>query len=392
MILIRPRLKNSSYPICVGCSLKDLGKGIQKFIFHLNRTPNKALLVTHPSIKNLYGSLIMKSLTHSKIKSSFAFFPEGEEYKNLKTVQLLYKKCIEEKLEVRSSFASIHFLKTVQLLYKKCIEAKLDRTSCIVALGGGVIGDTAGFVAATYLRGIPLIHVPTTLLAMVDSSIGGKVGVDLAEAKNSIGAFYQPALVWSDLETLKTLPKAELKNGMAEVIKYGVIKDPKLFEQLEKRISKNGQLTFNFSSIVARCAKIKADVISQDEKETKGLREILNFGHTLGHAIETETGYSAYKHGEAISIGMCAAGFIAEKFRMWSASENLRLSRILKSAGLPIRLKKTLPLKNLLTLLFRDKKVLSEDLRFVLPTQIGKVVVKKIPSALALQGIQSIEP
>src|SRR3989338_5108685 len=322
MILIRPRLKNSSYPICVGCSLKDLGKGIQKFIFHLNRTPNKALLVTHPSIKNLYGSLIMKSLTHSKIKSSFAFFPEGEEYKNLKTVQLLYKKCIE---------------------------AKLDRTSWIVALGGGVIGDTAGFVAATYLRGIPLIHVPTTLLAMVDSSIGGKVGVDLAEAKNSIGAFYQPALVWSDLETLKTLPKAELKNGMA-------------------------------------------DVISQDEKETKGLREILNFGHTLGHAIETETGYSAYKHGEAISIGMCAAGFIAEKFRMWSASENLRLSRILKSAGLPIRLKKTLPLKNLLTLLFRDKKVLSEDLRFVLPTQIGKVVVKKIPSALALQGIQSIEP
>ncbi|MBI2119117.1 MAG: 3-dehydroquinate synthase [Elusimicrobia bacterium] len=365
MILIRTRLKNNSYPICVGCSLKDLGKGIQKFIFHLNQTPNKALIVTHPSIKNLYGSLIMKSLTHSRIKSSFAFFPEGEEHKNLKTVQFLYKKCIE---------------------------AKLDRTSCIVALGGGVIGDTAGFVAATYLRGITLIHVPTTLLAMVDSSIGGKVGVDLAEAKNSIGAFYQPALVWSDLKTLKTLPRNELINGMAEVIKYGIIKDPKLFEQLEKRISKNGQLTFDFSSIVELSAKIKADVISQDEKETKGLREILNFGHTLGHAIETETGYSAYRHGEAISIGMCAAGFIAEKLRMWSASENLRLTRILKSAGLPIRLKKTLPLKNLLTLLFRDKKVLSEDLRFVLPMRIGKVTVKKIPSSLALQGIQSIQP
>lgn len=364
MILIHTRLKNSSYPICVGCSLKDLGAGIQKFISQLKTTPNKALIITHPSIKNLYGSMLIKSLNHSKIKNSFALFPEGEQHKNLNTVQLLYKKCIEEKL---------------------------DRGSCIIALGGGVVGDTAGFVAATYLRGIPLIHVPTTLLAMVDSSIGGKVGVDLPEAKNSIGSFYQPRLVWIDLETLKTLPKNELINGMAEVIKYGVIRDPELFNLLERKVPKDDLLNLDFFSIVARCAKIKADVISKDEKETKGIREILNFGHTLGHAIETETGYSAYKHGEAISIGMCAAGFIAEKLKIWKPSQKLKLERLLKNTGLPVRLKKYLPLKNLLALAFRDKKVLSGNLRFVLPAKIGKVILEKIPVAFAIKGIEAIQ-
>lgn len=347
---IQISLGRRSYPIYIGATLKNLGSKIQ--------SAKKALVVTQPFAKK-YKRVMSDSLRRAGIEFSFTFFPQGEKQKNLKTVERLYSKCVEKKL---------------------------DRTSCIIALGGGVVGDVAGFVAATYLRGISLIQVPTTLLAMVDSAIGGKVGVDLPEAKNYVGAIYQPRLVWIDESVLKTLPEKEFRNGMAEVIKYGVIADKKLFELLEK----NSDLSL--TTIISCCVSIKAQVVSKDERETRGLREILNFGHTLGHAIESVTDYKTYTHGEAISIGMCAAGAIAGKLCLWQDQNQKRLKNLLQKMGLPISLKKRLPEKEIADTMMRDKKVRAGELRYVLPVKIGQVILKTIPLKLALHGLRSVQP
>lgn len=361
MKIISVRLSERSYPIIIGAPLSQLGSSVKKYVSRAGRGPKCALIITNPFLKKHFGNTIHASLSRAGIESAFALISEGERSKNLKTVEKLYAECVRQKL---------------------------DRTSCIVALGGGVVGDIAGFAAATYLRGIALIHVPTTLLAMVDSSIGGKTGVDLAQAKNFVGAFFQPRLVWIDPKTLETLPEREFHNGMAEVIKYGVIADRKLFELLDKKIDSMDQKTL--TEVIARCAKIKADVVSRDEKETQGLREILNFGHTVGHAVETVTQYRFYKHGEAISIGMSAAGWMAEKSGMWKHAEFERLERLLLRAHLPIRLKKALSIDRLMQVLARDKKMRAGELRFVLPLRIGKVIVKKVPAAQAIQAIRHI--
>lgn len=360
MKTIPVRLKESPYPIQLGVSLSHLGKTLKL----LPKIPEKTLIMTHPNLDALYGKTILKSLKQQGIKGKIVFIPEGEKSKNLQMVHNLYRICIREKL---------------------------DRTSAIIALGGGVIGDIAGYVSATYLRGIPLIQVPTTLLAMVDSSIGGKVGVDLPEAKNSIGAFFHPKVVWIDFSTLKTLPEKEFRNGLAEVIKYGIIKDKNLFMLLEKMID-SPKLNHYLPEIIGRCAKIKADVVSKDEKETKGLREILNFGHTVGHAIETITHYRRYKHGEAISVGMCAAGFISNILRLWERKDLMRMESLIARAGLPTRLPSNLPQDKILRVLFRDKKVQKGELRFVLPVKIGKVIVKEISPEIALKSFRYIHP
>lgn len=359
MMTFHVRCNHRKYPIFVGAPLERIGRPLMKLGFQ------KAMIVSHPSIASRFGKLILLSLKQSKISCHTALVPEGEKSKSLSAVRRLYRTCIRNRM---------------------------DRKSCIIALGGGVIGDVAGFAAATYMRGIPLIQAPTTLLAMVDSSIGGKTGVDLPEAKNCVGAFHQPELVWSDITTLKTLPGNEFRNGMAEVIKYGVIKDEQLFCILEKR----APLLFTdhcslIADIVCRCVKIKAEVVSKDEKETKGLREILNFGHTIGHAVETVTRYRGYKHGEAISIGMCAAGFISRLLDLWSAEDQSRMEDLILRAGLPVRLCQGLPQDQILKALFRDKKTLKGELRFVLPLKIGKVIVRKISPALALKGIEYIQ-
>ncbi len=208
-------------------------------------------------------------------------------------------------------------LRTVGNCYDQLAAHRLERKSFIVALGGGVVGDLAGFVAATYLRGIPFVQIPTTLLAQVDSSVGGKTGVNLRSGKNLVGAFYQPRLVLCDLDTLKTLPEREFRAGLAEVIKYGIIYDARLFADLERdlpRILKRDQKTL--APIIARCCEIKADVVSQDETES-GLRAILNFGHTIGHAIENSFGYGKFLHGEAISIGQVAAAKLSQTTRAY---------------------------------------------------------------------------
>jgi 3-dehydroquinate synthase len=242
-------------------------------------------------------------------------------------------------------------------------------------LGGGVVGDLTGFVAATYLRGIRFVQVPTTLLAQVDASIGGKTAVDIPEGKNLVGAFYHPALIWIDPALLKSLPKKEWRTGVAEVIKCGAIRDAKLFETLEEKIE---TLMKGYSSewepIIARCAQIKAEVVTKDPRETKGLRAILNFGHTVGHAIEAATGYAAYSHGEAISIGMFVAGFLSQQLDLMDGMDRIRIGTLLTKAGLPARVRKPIARNTLMAFLARDKKAENGTVRFVLLKKIGEAV------------------
>ena len=362
MKTIAVKLAERSYPICVGGRLEDLGAAVQKTVRHKGFPPRRALVVAHPFLKKRYGARLASGFKKSGVELSYAIVPPGEHRKDLATVEKLYRKCVRDGL---------------------------DRSSCIVALGGGVVGDMAGFAAATYLRGINVVQVPTTLLAMVDSSIGGKTGVDLPEAKNFVGAFHQPALVWIDPSVLSTLPEREFRNGMAEVIKYGVIADAKLFSLLE-RLAPLSPRTPQLSEVISRCAQIKASVVSKDERETRGLRETLNFGHTLGHAIETLTEYRTYKHGEAVAIGMCAAGAMAVRLKLWSIGEAKRMMELIALSGLPNELKGRLPSGELLQIMGRDKKVLSGAIRYVLPRRIGKVTVEKVDLKALLAGLDFV--
>jgi 3-dehydroquinate synthase len=282
-------------------------------------------------------------------------------------------------------------LKSVQSCYDQLAAHRLERKSFIVALGGGVVGDLAGFVAATYLRGIPFVQIPTTLLAQVDSSVGGKTGVNLKAGKNLVGAFYQPKLVLCDLDTLKTLPEREFRAGLAEVIKYGIIFDAKLFARLERDLPgllKRDSKTL--SEIISRCCEIKAEVVSQDETEG-GLRAILNFGHTIGHAIENSSGYGKFLHGEAISIGQVAAAKISEKILGLPARDAERIKKIFIRAGLPTQIKlSSIRRKKFFAAMQLDKKVSVGKITFVLAEKIGEVVGgRKVPAALIDEAVSA---
>lgn len=265
-------------------------------------------------------------------------------------------------------------LKFVEKCHNELAAARLERKSFVVALGGGVIGDLAGFVAATYLRGIPFVQVPTTLLAQVDSSVGGKTGVNLRAGKNLVGAFYQPKLVLCDLPALATLPDREFRAGLAEVIKYGIIYDAMLFAKLERDMEKVlARDTKILTEVVARCCQIKAEVVSQDETES-GLRAILNFGHTVGHAIEAISGYGKYLHGEAISIGQIAAAKISSELTGLPPSDVDRIERLFKRTGLPTAIQLNAPQRQKLFAAMRlDKKVSGGEIKFVLAEKIGGV-------------------
>jgi 3-dehydroquinate synthase len=270
----------------------------------------------------------------------------------------------------------------------------LERKSFIVALGGGVIGDLAGFVAASYLRGIPFVQVPTTLLAQVDSSVGGKTGVNLKAGKNLVGAFYQPRLVLCDLDTFKTLPDREFKAGLAEVIKYGIIYDADLFARLERDMKKILRRDSKIlSDVVARCCEIKADVVSQDETET-GLRAILNFGHTIGHAIEAISGYGKYLHGEAISIGQVAAAGLSSQLTGLTENDVERIRTLFVTTGLPtaIRLNPS-QREKLFGAMRLDKKVSGGEIKFVLAEKIGAVKWgQKVPQQHIEAVLDSLTP
>jgi 3-dehydroquinate synthase len=305
----------------------------------------KVLLISNPNVFQHYGEKVIASLQAANFDVATCILPDGESYKNLESLQKIYDTALENRIE---------------------------RSSTMVALGGGVIGDMTGFAAATWLRGINFIQVPTTLLAMVDASIGGKTAVNHPQGKNLIGAFYQPKLVLIDPDVLKTLPEREFRAGMAEVIKYGVIWDAELFAQMEAsdRLDESGLL----DTIITRSCQAKADVVSKDEKEA-GLRAILNYGHTIGHAVESLTGYTVVNHGEAVAIGMVAAGEIARELGMWTQEETQRQHTLIEKADLPTKLPPGLDIQAIIEALQLDKKVKAGKVRFVLPTQIGAVTV-----------------
>lgn len=339
-------LGDRSYPIYIGAGiLPELGDYLRKL-----PVEKKALLVTNPTVNRLYGKAAADSLARAGFRVTVAEVGDGEEYKTLATAEELYDR----------AFA-----------------AELDRKSPVIALGGGVVGDVAGFVAATYMRGVPFVQVPTTLLAQVDSSVGGKVAVNHPRGKNIIGAFYQPCLVLTDISTLSSLPAREVRSGLAEVIKYGVIWSTEFFAWLEKNIERllAGDAEALVYAVRESC-RIKARVVAEDETE-QGLRAILNYGHTVGHAIEAVTGYTRYTHGEAVGIGMAAAARLAAALGMLPESHRARIEALVRRAGLPAELPAGLAAGDLLECIYHDKKVTGGRLTFVLPERIGRVVIKK---------------
>jgi 3-dehydroquinate synthase len=260
------------------------------------------------------------------------------------------------------------------------LEHGTDRKSIVVAVGGGVIGDLAGFIAATYARGLAFVQVPTSLLAHVDSSVGGKVGVNLPGAKNMVGAFWQPLGVLIDTQVLDTLPAREYRAGLAEVVKYGVIVDADFFAYLEQHVDEiNDRTPEVLRCVIARCCRLKADVVENDERETLGLRAVLNYGHTFAHAIEAEAGYGQFLHGEAVSIGMVAASRLAERLGRIDSELTRRQHALLVRLGLPVEMP-DIASDTLLAAMQRDKKVAHGRLRFILPARMGHVeLVADVP-------------
>ncbi|MHB1041514.1 MAG: 3-dehydroquinate synthase [Eubacteriales bacterium] len=346
MEMIKVDLGTRSYPIYIGSGiLTGLGKLLGKL-----SVGKKVLLVTNSNIRRIYGGMAEQSLAGAGFLVSVGEIGDGEEHKTLATAERLYDQ----------SFT-----------------AGLDRTCPVIALGGGVTGDVAGFVAATYMRGVPFIQAPTTLLAQVDSSVGGKVAVNHPAGKNIIGAFYQPRLVLADVTVLRTLPPRELRSGLAEVIKYGVIWDEMFFSWLEENIGAllAGEPDALVYAVRESC-RAKALVVEQDETEG-GLRAILNYGHTVGHAVEVLTGYGRCTHGEAVGIGMVAAARLAEALELLDRCECARIEALVRGAGLPVEIPGELTTRDLLQCFYHDKKVTGGRLTFVLPERIGKVIIKR---------------
>ena len=281
-------------------------------------------------------------------------------------------------------------LQEAEKIYTKAIELGLDRKSLIIALGGGVVGDLAGFVAATYLRGVNFIQVPTTLLAQVDSSVGGKTAVNHALGKNLIGAFYQPKAVFIDLETLRTLPEREIKSGLGEVVKYGIISDEKFFSYLEQNAKKilNRDVEV-MEKIIKRSCEIKADVVSRDEKESN-LRRILNFGHTIAHVIEEETNYKKYRHGEAVAVGILGAAYISEELGKISSAEVQRLKNLFENLNLETFCE-NLDVEKMYRAAFRDKKTVGGKINWVLMKNFGEVeIVSDVPENVVKNSLKKI--
>ncbi len=335
---IRVRLGSNSYEILVGAGLlQQMGLCLKEKDFS-----GKLVIVTDPTVKSLYGNAFRQSLTDAGFSVTTLLVPEGEEQKSLETAGRLYQELTE---------------------------CYAERTTPILALGGGVIGDLSGFVAATYLRGVPLVQIPTTLLAQVDSSIGGKVAVDYGRLKNRIGAFYQPRLVIADIDTLKSLPPEELANGLAEIIKSAAIRSRKFFVYLENNIGKIKSLDkVVLEEAVFQTAKIKAEVVEKDEKDM-GLRNILNYGHTIGHAVESISDFKI-KHGKAVATGMVAAARISSRMGILKEEESASLQRLIEKAGLPTELP-DIKAAEIMQVMRHDKKVLGNKIRFVLLKAIG---------------------
>ncbi len=338
---VRVELGPKSYDIFIGYGIEaEIKEFVRKASFS-----GQGLIVTDTNVGPLYGAWLQSLLQEAGLKTAMAVIPAGESSKSLKQADELYTRAIE---------------------------LGLDRKSPIFALGGGVVGDLAGFIAATYMRGVPFVQVPTSLLAQVDSSVGGKVAVNHQLGKNLIGAFYQPQAVFMELNVMKTLPEREMATGLGEVIKYGVIYDKDFFRYLEERQRKIiAREPAEITHIIARSCEIKAAVVSQDEQEA-GLRRILNFGHTIAHAVEKETGYTRYNHGEAVAIGMAGAADISRQLGLITEDEVQRLEALITAYKLPLQAE-SVTVDAMYGDIFHDKKTVGGRVNWVLMESIGQV-------------------
>jgi len=347
-------LGDRSYEIVVGSGIIGaLGEEMVRLKFG-----PKMMLITSHAVWPLYGKIVQESLTKRSFKVATCLLNDDEEAKSLQTVTAVIDDLLENGL---------------------------DRSSAIVAVGGGVVGDIAGFAAATYMRGIPYVQVPTTLLAQIDSSVGGKTGVNRPKAKNLVGAFHQPKLVWTDVSTLATLPERELRSGMAEATKYSIIADPSLSELLTANAESLSKIPFDvLVEIVSRCCSIKAGIVEKDEKE-HGIRSILNYGHTVGHALESLTDYTTYTHGEAIAIGMIAAARISRDIGATGPETVQQHESMIRAFGLPDVFPRSISPESILKEITGDKKRMAGRARWILPRKIGEVfVTSDVPTDVVL--------
>lgn len=342
MLCVNVELQERRYPILIGSGL------LQDERSYPVKRGERVMIVTNPTVAQFYLDTVKNALEKRGCAVDYVLLPDGEKYKTLESLNLIFTALLK---------------------------GNHGRDTTIMALGGGVIGDVAGFAAASYQRGVRLIQIPTTLLSQVDSSVGGKTAVNHELGKNMIGAFYQPAMVIIDTLTLNTLPKREVNAGLAEVIKYGAILDLAFFEWLEQHIDKLVALDQEtLQHCIARCCQIKADVVARDETE-KGERALLNLGHTFGHTIETHLGYGNWLHGEAVAVGMMMAAVLSEMLGDLSVEEVSRLEKLLARANLPTVSPDTMQPEDYLPHMMRDKKVLAGKLRLVLLKSLGQAYV-----------------
>jgi 3-dehydroquinate synthase len=341
---VRVSLEDRSYDIVIDSGLLPRAA---EYLLPL-KSGKRGIIITDTQVGPLYAESLREALLGGGFETEILAVPAGEASKSLRQANRLFEKL--------PSYG-------------------LDRQSFVIALGGGVVGDLAGFIAATYLRGLAFVQMPTTLMALVDSSVGGKVGVNLPQGKNLVGAFYQPRLVLADIGTLQTLPERELRAGFAEVIKHGAIHDAEFFAWLEREHKRVLNLDpVAVTHAVRRCCEIKAAIVSADERES-GLRAILNFGHTIGHAMEALTEYVGLLHGEAVSMGMCFGAQLAVKHAGFAPAEAERLRALLVASGLPTRLGERFRLDEILAAMRLDKKARNGKLRFVLLKRLGEAVL-----------------
>lgn len=360
MRLVPVELGKDRYDILIGSGLLgESGASIAEVI-----PPTRVALVTDEHVGPLYGQAVLDSLKAAQFEPKLFILPAGEDQKTLETVHGLYEGFFEHQM---------------------------DRRSAVLALGGGVIGDLTGFAAATFLRGIAFVQMATSLVAQVDSSVGGKVGVNHPRGKNLIGAFYQPRRVLIEPGVLDTLPREEFAAGMAEVIKTGIIRDAGLFSFVEERQAAIHSLVPDeLARVVATCCQIKAQVVVEDEREVSGVRAILNFGHTIGHALESVTEYRRYRHGEAVAIGMAGVFRLAEKMKLIESSLTARVETLLQAYDLPVRAD-ALPVKAVVAAMAQDKKSVGGRLNWVLPRAIGDVFLSDaVPEKLVRASLREI--
>ncbi len=350
-------LDDRSYPIIIEDGLiTRIGSDLSE-----HKIGTKYGVIADDHVASLYGSTLLRSLEDAGLQTTLFTFPQGEESKNLET------------------FAGLH---------RDLAQAGFDRSDALIGLGGGVTGDMTGFLAATYMRGIPFVQVPTTLLAQVDSSVGGKTGVDIPEGKNLVGAFYQPKVVYIDTAVLTTLPVKEYCGGLAEVIKYGVIRDRDFFLFLENNIDQIlGLDRQTIQEMIHICCRIKADVVAEDERESN-IRRILNYGHTIGHAIEAASEYSII-HGEAVAMGMVAALRLAVGNGLCKRQDAGRVATLIHNYGLPTEIPHNLDRDQMKRYLLSDKKTVGKRVFYVLPTEIGKVIITDdVPDTLVDEALK----